>query len=228
MNLWALDSGVAVAIELATASGSIAARCGARTVERQLSGARAHAVDLLPRIAEAIQELGATPRDIRAVIVGLGPGSYTGLRVAAAAGLGLARGVGAVLRGVASVEALARAGLTPGQCGAVLMDARAGDLYVARYRRGTNGIEALDSPVVSKAADLAPRLADIDVLFADDDALRASGLQRSNYAALLPCAPRAVDVLELGLAELERLGAQAPATIEPLYLRAFAATVRRR
>jgi len=228
MSGWTLGSGLAVAIELSTASGGVAVRCGDRTVERELSSSRAHAVDLLPRIAEAAAELGATPRDIRAVIVGLGPGSYTGLRVAAATALGLARGVGAALRGVASIEALARTELAPGECGAVLMDARAGELYVARYRRSEASFEQLDAPTVARAAELGPRLAGVDVLFADDAALRAAGLDGSSFPSLRPNAPRAAHDLELGLTELAREGSHAPASIEPLYLRAFAATLRRR
>ena len=221
-------SSVAVAIELSTARGSVAVRSGGRSVERELAGTRAHAADLLPELAAAAAELGATPREVDRVVVGLGPGSYTGLRVAAATALGLARATGAALRGVASVEALAAATLRRGESAGVLMDARAGELYVARYRSETGGLVAALPPSIVTHETLGGALDGVDVLLADDDALRAAALERERFARVEPCRPRALAVLDLGLAELERDGPHEPASIEPLYLRAFAASVRRR
>jgi phosphoglucosamine mutase len=73
-------SGLAVALETSTRAPSLAVRLGEVTLEAELASARAHASDLLPTLERLLGELGASPRDIAAVVVGTGPGSYTGLR----------------------------------------------------------------------------------------------------------------------------------------------------
>jgi tRNA threonylcarbamoyladenosine biosynthesis protein TsaB len=222
---------VEVAIETSTARPSVAARRGTALEERVLSGERPHASDLLPELQRALEALGARPQDIAAVIVGTGPGSYTGLRVGVATALGLARGTGAALCGVPSFEALALAELALGQSCTVLLDARQGELYVARYRRAESGLTALTPPSVVPTSALAgAELAD-DLVLADDAALRAAGwesLRAQSPERTRGAWPRAALVLELGLERLERSGPQAPAEVEPLYLRAFRATTRAR
>src|SRR5690606_814818 len=139
---------LAVALETSTRRPSVAVRAGARVLERELVGDRPHASDLLAVLAALLGELGARAGDIRRELVGLGPGSYTGLRVGVAAALGLARGADAALRGVPSGEALAFARLAPGERCVQLLDARQGELYFARYERTPDGVLTLDGPRV--------------------------------------------------------------------------------
>lgn len=227
MSGWALGAGAAVAIELSTGAGSVAARLAGRSTTRRLASSRAHAADLLPELSAALRELGAEPRELRAVIVGLGPGSYTGLRVAAATALGLARASGAALRGVASFEALARGELRPGERGATLLDARGGEAYLALYDRRATELGVLAPPRVLRAAEVAAQLDGVDVLLADAAALRATALDAARFTRWSEAPPRALEVLELGLEQLARHGPHPTHEIEPLYLRAFAATQRK-
>lgn len=227
MSGWALGAGAAVALELSTGAGSVAARFAGRSATRRLASSRAHAADLLPELGAALAELGATPRDLRAVVVGLGPGSYTGLRVAAATALGLARASGAALRGVASFEALARGELAPGERGATVLDARGGEAYLAVYERRAAELGALVAPRVLRAAEVAAQLDGVNVLLADAAALRATGLDATRFARCSEAPPSALEVLELGLEQLAAHGPHQAHEIEPLYLRAFAVTQRK-
>ena len=78
-------------------------------VEEPLDTGHAHASDLVPAIARALGAADAMPRDIARVYVGLGPGSYTGLRVAVAAAVGVAIGADPPeLFGVPSAAVVAR------------------------------------------------------------------------------------------------------------------------
>ncbi|MFC5847337.1 tRNA (adenosine(37)-N6)-threonylcarbamoyltransferase complex dimerization subunit type 1 TsaB [Deinococcus petrolearius] len=89
---------------------------------------RAHA----ERVAGALDELfgrAGLPRRADAVVIGTGPGSYTGVRVGASYALGLARVWGAPVLGVPTLEALVR-GDGPQ---AVALDARKGNVYGAVY-----------------------------------------------------------------------------------------------
>jgi tRNA threonylcarbamoyladenosine biosynthesis protein TsaB len=245
---------LAVALETSSRTPSVAAceldalpiaaapPLAAAFVEERLSGERQHASDLLPALDRLLRRLAESSRAERgagspagspasligAVVVGLGPGSYTGLRVGVATALGLARGTGALLRGVPSGEALAWAELSAGQEAVVLLDARQGELYFAHYRREAGEVAAVRAPCVAKAGELA-RLLPRDVpIFGSPGIERAAPLDASALARLRTDAvPSAAALLELGLARLVRLGAHAPAELEPLYLRAFAAKLRR-
>ncbi len=221
--------GLFVALETSSRSPQLAVRRGGTTLCRALESDRAHASDLVPTLARLVDELGGAPRDIAAVVVGLGPGSYTGLRVGAATGIGLARGASAALLGVPSLEALAFAELAPGETGQVLLDARSGELYFARYRRTPDSVEAVEAPCVLRAADVPARIERGERLFAEDDALRAGGLADAPPPSLARSTrPRADALLELGLARWRAGTLAAASTLEPLYLRAFAASSRRR
>ena len=219
----------AVALETSTRSPTVAVRCGAQILETELGSERRHASDLLPALDELLRRAGLAPRAIETVIVGTGPGSYTGLRVGVATALGLARGSGARVLGLSSTETLVFGALAPGAEAAVVLDARSNELYFARYRRTATGVETLHAPCVVSAAELETLLAPRSLVFADDDAVRAAGLERRTDLALERGArPRARTALEFGLARLAREGPGALASVEPLYLRAFAAKSRRR
>lgn len=214
-----------LAIELSTRAGSVALATGERHAERVLERARSHASDLLPAIDELARELGlagSVGEHLAAILVGTGPGSYTGLRVAAATALGLARGSGARLRGVPSFDVLGFEALAPGEEGIVAVDARASAYYVAHYRREADDVVALAAPAATSLETLRARVHDARERNAETrlflDAKLASLLELD---ASEEATPRAAALLALGRRRLETLGPEAPAELEPLYLRAF-------
>jgi tRNA threonylcarbamoyladenosine biosynthesis protein TsaB len=190
---------------------------------------RSHASDLLTSVDRLFREIGARPAELGAVIVGTGPGSYTGLRVGIATAFGLAKGSGAALFGVPSSETIAFANLAPGAEGVVLIDARQDELYYAHYRRTASEVEVVRAPCVVTAGELAALLPAGVPIFGDSAAADAARLTSAQRAHLVPDAlPDARALLELGVARLARCGPQSPGAIEPLYLRPFAARQRRR
>lgn len=226
MSAAADDLGLVLALETSTRTPSLAVAFRGERRLRTLDSARAHAADLLPALERLLGEVGAGPRELALVVVGTGPGSYTGLRVGAATALGLARASGSRLCGVPSFEAAAFEHLAPGDEGLVLQDARAGELYCARYRRGAAGLEVLLAPKVTTARELAGEELATGYVLADAAALAAAGLAPEQLGARLrPATPSAAAVLELGLARAARaeLG-----SVEPLYLRPFALRSQRR
>jgi tRNA threonylcarbamoyladenosine biosynthesis protein TsaB len=217
------------AVETSARPPSVAVRLAGTARSAALALDRPHASDLLSNLDELIRSIGARPSDLRAVIVGTGPGSYTGLRVGIATALGLSRGSGAVLRGVPSGETIAFAALEPGMEGVVLIDARQEELYFAHYRRTEDEVETLRAPCVLTAEEVAISLPESLPIFGDAAAADAARLTDDQRARLRPeAAPSARALLELGARRLERIGPQSPSAIEPLYLRPFAARQRRR
>lgn len=121
-----------------------------RRIERQGS-----AEMLAPTVAELMQSEGLTPRALTDVIVGAGPGSFTGLRVAAALGKGLARGAGARLHAVSSLPLIAAAqdDAREGTYFSVL-DALRGEWFVQSATRRTDGSWHIDGPFERLAVQL--------------------------------------------------------------------------
>jgi tRNA threonylcarbamoyladenosine biosynthesis protein TsaB len=81
---------ITLAFDTATERCTVASTDGRRIAHRFVDGARRHAGALLGLIDESLQELGATPASVVSVIMADGPGSFTGLRVAAAVANALA------------------------------------------------------------------------------------------------------------------------------------------
>jgi len=214
-----------VALETSRRTASLALGSGAVVLEDEL-GAEAHARDLVPRLAHLLERAGVERRAGRlrlgAVFVGLGPGSYTGLRVGIATALALARATGAALYGLSSFEALAFAQLEVGTEGTVALDARAGRFYHARYRRVAGGLLELDPPSTCTTEELAERCARAHVLLGNPELVPSAGLALAPSTVLRTDArPRARALLELGRAR-RASGALAPqSSLEPLYLAGF-------
>lgn len=122
----------------------------------------AHAEQLTPLISNLFAEAGRSAADLTDVVVGLGPGPYTGLRVGIVTARVFAEIAGARLRGVCTLDVIAAefmAGRTvaaelPGDQFIVASDARRREVYWARYAPdGTR----LEGPAVGRPADV-PRL----------------------------------------------------------------------
>jgi tRNA threonylcarbamoyladenosine biosynthesis protein TsaB len=106
-----------------------AGQCLARADE--LIG-RGHAERLVPMIAELLKGRRATR-----IIVGVGPGSFTGIRVALAAAHGLAIGWGAQLTGMSSLALLAAGAEADGEVAAAVLGGH-GELFVQQFDPGTH------------------------------------------------------------------------------------------
>ena len=216
-----------IALETSSRPASLAGTHGEASFAVVLEGDRAHASDLVPAVSEQLERLGAPPRDLELVVVGTGPGSYTGLRVGVATALGIARGAEADLVAVPSFEARAFLALQPGEEATVLEDARGGAVYGATYRRTEGGLEELTAPCVLPRSELEQRLDLRGILVADQAALRAAALTHEPRE-LRPTEPTADVLLRIGVQRYESMGPTAERDVRPLYLRAFEARARRR
>ena len=129
-----------LALDTSSDRGSVAVGRGAVVLARAAPAARTgQAATLVPVVAEVLREAGVAREDIRGIVVGEGPGSFTGVRVAGATAKGLARGLGVPLWAGSSLAAAALGPWTPGSVAAppvryVLFDARADRVYGACYR----------------------------------------------------------------------------------------------
>jgi tRNA threonylcarbamoyladenosine biosynthesis protein TsaB len=178
-----------------------------------------HAQQLLALANTALAEAGVPWSAITRLGVGVGPGTFTGLRIGVATARALAQGLGAETVAIATLRALALGAPADGPILAVL-DARRGEAYVAAYAR--DGAELL-----APAAWRPERLADaIDLA---PGAWRAVGDGALRFRAELEAAGVAVaaddaDLHRVSAGALGRLAAEAPPVdrdaLVPEYVRA--------
>nr|WP_040717352.1 tRNA (adenosine(37)-N6)-threonylcarbamoyltransferase complex dimerization subunit type 1 TsaB [Paenibacillus daejeonensis] len=133
-----------LAFDTATAAIAAALLQGDRVLgEVQSLAERNHSVHIIPQLQQLLQEAGVTPQSLTGLAVGVGPGSYTGVRIAVTAAKTLAWVWDKPLVGVSSLEQLALGGGPVGdsqsagdsvmEWGVPLMDARRGQVYTAAF-----------------------------------------------------------------------------------------------
>ncbi|ORA12518.1 tRNA (adenosine(37)-N6)-threonylcarbamoyltransferase complex dimerization subunit type 1 TsaB [Mycobacterium arosiense] len=117
--------------------------------ERVTVDARAHAERLTPNVIGALSDSGLTMADLDAVVVGCGPGPFTGLRVGMATAAAYGHALGIPVHGVCSLDAV---GVQTTGDTLVVTDARRREIYWARYRDGVR----THGPAVNAPADVDP------------------------------------------------------------------------
>lgn len=216
-------AGVVLGIETATALGGVAlvSAAGELLGEITMRGSESHAERVLPAIDVLLQTHGLTPRDVAAVAVSRGPGSFTGLRAGIAAAKGLAFSLGVPLYGVPTLAALA-ANVPPlGGTVCAALNARRGEVFRAYFRSGPSGPEPLGDEALVSAESLAGELPEkclVVGLAADAVPGRFPGSVRFSAAHLGH--PRAALIALLGARDLRAGRASELGTLAPRYLRA--------
>lgn len=150
-----------LAIDTSTSTIGAAVHDGRRVLAEVVrEDARRHGELLAPAVVEALTRAGVDRRDLTAVVCGVGPGPFTGLRVGVVTALVLARSLDLPTPdGVCSLDALAHAvvGRHEGEL-LVATDARRKEIYWATYEVGEEGATRTGGPEVARAQDLPEEL----------------------------------------------------------------------
>jgi tRNA threonylcarbamoyladenosine biosynthesis protein TsaB len=212
-----VDSATADAVTGVTAEGEVV-REG--RIDPGPDGRPRHSHVLLGEIERSVDAVGGWER-IDRIAVGIGPGSFTGLRIGIATARGLAQAREIPIVPVGSLSALAR-GISasgPRRPALPVIDARRGEVFAALFEEGG---EELWPPFVASPDELGARLGELDrpPVAAGDGALRfAAELEAAGATVAPPDHPahrlRARDVCAVG----EEATEATPDQIQPLYLR---------
>lgn len=212
-----------LAFELSTEACSVAVHVDGRVRERFEIAPRRHAELALPWAEELLAEAGIARSQLDAIALGRGPGAFTGVRLAIALAQGVALALDRPLVPVSTLQALAMR--APADAGHVLaaIDARMGEVYVARYQQ-VDGLPRLQDAerVCPPQAVVLPegiRCAGVGTGFAAAEGAIVAQLGTALSSVDATSLPRASDVLAIALPMLARGEAIAPERVEPAYLR---------
>jgi tRNA threonylcarbamoyladenosine biosynthesis protein TsaB len=216
-----------------TASVAITDETGAVIAEGE-ARAETHSENLLPLIASVAAQAGVAARDLDAIAVGVGPGSFTGLRIGFATAKGLAFAAGRPLWAVSSLAALALSCDVTLPTPALLvpvLDARRGEVFAGFYRRVGALIVAAGPERVLPPAELAAAIASVrnpdEVAALAGDAFDAYPDLLAPIADAVRCASRATPAAS-AIARLALAGDRADVVGHgaPVYIRPSEAEVR--
>lgn len=183
--------------------------------ERIVLDGRAHVEQLMPSASAVLAEIGARPADLDAIVVGLGPGPFTGLRVGIATAAALGDALDLPVHGVPSHDGFAAAVVTAGQVDGpfgVVTDARRKEVHLSVY--AVNG-KRIEGPGVHSPAAAVE-------LLAGHGATAVTGpgavlLGEDTLPHLVPAGSPVVGLVRRSLQAL--LTGVVPGPLTPLYLR---------
>ena len=186
-----------LAFELSSGRGSVAWSDGAAQAERAFANDRKHSGNFFDNLQGLLLEFG----NPELIVVGLGPGSYAGTRIAVATATGLQAATGARLLGMSSLRAID----SDAETYCVVGDARRQSFFFARVVRR----EATEGPLLCTRDELMERLrGEVHPVFASEEIADVAGIRLAYPSARV----------------LAEIATNAPATptaapLEPVYLR---------
>lgn len=232
---------ILVALETSGPVGSVALSVEGAVLARAFLGERGgHAAGLVPALDRVLDEAGVPRKGIGGVVVGAGPGSFTGVRVAAAAGKGLSHALGVPMWAVSSFLAAALTeealpgdagpwGMEPDSVGVhlhtryILFDARGDRVFAAAYRLTDRAPRELRPPRFSHLPEILDDAELAGAAFCGEGAARHAVALRESGRLVLPppLGFPSADGLLRGVAVSPEMRPLAdPYTWEPQYLRA--------
>jgi tRNA threonylcarbamoyladenosine biosynthesis protein TsaB len=191
--------------------------------EHSWHSANRHTIELMPRVAQMLAQAGAASKDLRAVAVALGPGSFTGLRVALATAKGLALAEDLALLGVPTLDSVAYPHSRQPLPVIAVVQAGRGRVCWALYAHGSSGWTARAPAGLATIPELAATISrptQIAGELAHADREQLAGLS-GGHAVLLPPAlaiRRPGCLAEIGWNRYAAGERDDPASLSPIYL----------
>jgi tRNA threonylcarbamoyladenosine biosynthesis protein TsaB len=200
-----------------TLSIAVARGPGLPVLERTGPGGAQASATLIPTIEDLLAEAGLALESLAAIAFGRGPGSFTGLRTAAAVAQGLGFGAGVPVLAIDTLLAVAEhahaeAGVTRV---VAMLDARMDEIYFAAYERVGEAWVTRQAPALGRPEDI-----EVPAGWAlAGNVLEQHGHRLPAAAARVPALPTAAALLRLAPAALADGGQHGAAEALPLYIR---------
>ncbi|HIZ88044.1 MAG TPA: tRNA (adenosine(37)-N6)-threonylcarbamoyltransferase complex dimerization subunit type 1 TsaB [Candidatus Coprenecus pullistercoris] len=218
-------------IETATDVCSAALTDGERVIAAQcITEPRRQASDLAPAIKEVLTQASITAKELAAVAVSSGPGSYTGLRVGVSTAKGICLGAGIPLIAVDTLSVLARktAGKPEVQDALIIpmIDARRMEVYTALFGPDGKRLSDIKAVILEPDTFASEFSSHSRIIFTGDGAAKYENILPEAFrsrAVFLPSHPDAADMAVPAFAALKEKRFEDTAYFEPFYLKEFIA-----
>jgi tRNA threonylcarbamoyladenosine biosynthesis protein TsaB len=220
-----MNNDIIIAIETSGRRGSVALAVGPRLLaEREFPTQVEHARELLPALDSLCKDHDCAPADIQQCYVSIGPGSFTGLRVAATFARHLALATGARLCAIPTLDVIAEncTGLRPPPPHvAALLDAKREQVFAALFCFADGAYRPLGDPQLIGPTGLlanAPRPITVigEGITYHREAVEAAGVEIADSSLWWP---RAASVYKLGWALAQKGLFTPPERLVPCYVR---------
>jgi tRNA threonylcarbamoyl adenosine modification protein YeaZ len=188
-----------LAFELSSRQGSIALlEDGKVLFDRSFPNDRKHSGGFFENVYSCLEQFGGPEQ----IVVGLGPGSYAGVRIAIATAIGLCAATGAKLAGLSSICVLE----VEARDYCVIGDARRQSFFFAKVSDG----RLIDGPILESSAELATRLSGLTLPVYASELLPQFSLTK----LACPSARRLAEIARMQVGEMDDAR-----SLEPIYLR---------
>ena len=214
-----------LAIDTSTEACSVALVAAGETLERYQVIPRLHAKSILPMVNSVLSEAGIKPGQLDAIAFTAGPGSFTGLRIAASVAQGIAFGADIGVLPVSTLATLALGAYRQSGSSlvAVLLDARMKEVYSACYQIDKGLPSAVTDESLSMPVDLAPLPGQSQNWLGVGSGWKLAAELPSSWQQVKrreqERLPQAIDALHLALIDWRQGKILAPEQALPVYMR---------
>jgi tRNA threonylcarbamoyl adenosine modification protein YeaZ len=183
-----------------------------------------HCVELMPNLNRLLEQAKTNLKSTDGIIVAIGPGSFNGLRVGVSTAKGLAFSMGVPLVGINTLEATAYQHAESGLPVCPILNAGRGEIATAIYQRKDNQWQKITNQHITTTEDLIAEITDKTIFCGEATAAVLEQLKdKLGQKAIIPSPAsrlrRAAFLAELGIKRLEAGDHDAPASLQPIYLR---------
>lgn len=219
-----------LSLETATTNCSVALASDGKVVaSRSINSGYSHSEKINVFIEEVIAQAGVTLKDLQAVAVSSGPGSYTGLRIGISTAKGLCYALDIPLIAVNTLDAMAQ-GFNAGKDELIvpMIDARRMEVYSAVYDSEKKRVSEIEAIVVDDQYYSNFR-SEKKLVLAGDGADKCQALFQNESSIIIQTSfvPQAEFMAELAEQKFQNSDIENVALFEPFYLKEFVAGPKR-
>lgn len=213
-----------LSIDTSSPRGSVALLHGPEVIaELRILSQETHSARLLSAVDYLLKSVGWTLQSLDLIAAGIGPGSFTGIRIGVSTALGLAQSLSCDFAGISGLDALAHEFPCPAGRVGIIMDAQRSQVYYAEYHVVRGKLRIAGKPALWFPQALARRLGGKKISLAGDGALHyAKELHISSRGRRRLVAVELFLARSIGRLAQQRRGSWNSGeflTAEPLYIR---------
>lgn len=216
---------VLLSIETATSVCATALYVNGKLIDsKTINSDKSHSTMLLQFIEELLETNSITKKDLSAIAISEGPGSYTGLRIGLSTTKGLCYALDIPLIAVNTLDAMAlqvSKTMHANQLACPMIDARRMEVYTALYNGKNERVEALNNVIIDENT-FKDQLDSHPIIIFGNGAEKCKGvITHTNVSFLENIEPSAIEVGEIGYAKFLKNEFENVAYFEPNYFKEF-------